>query len=96
MFLTWYHTVVGNVALVLQLLVTFCMQDLLKEHVRHIQRMCATALEERSSDGDKGTLADSLQQMLKRQLVLIKTLVLFNQCFKARSTHRLVDFSATI
>lgn len=84
MLLTLYQTTAGNIALALQLVITYAVRDLLQEHTRQLKRIRSISLDaERSPNGDTGTLADRLEQMLERQLASIKTLILLDRCFKA-------------
>lgn len=86
-FVNWYQTVAGNVALALQLIIMCSLGSLLAENVLKLENMRAA---DRGVDPvnplpveiDLSKLVEVLEKTLKRQLALIRTLAVLNQCFE--------------
>lgn len=88
-----YQRATDAVVLGLQLIVVYSVYGLLQEHIRRLKEMSVTSIARRECSPnnpsqiaqlDADALVEALEQTLKRQLSIVKTLIALNQCFKAR------------
>lgn len=79
----------------LQLIVMRCVEYLFETHSRLFKRIRAVAQSAERTLGSEKKLVEALEQTLTRQLLLMRTLALLNECFKVRVVNVCSGFDST-